>query len=493
MGAYEYDLLLRPDPGGCRRTQWFYFGISGMTSGLPYKLNIINFEKRETAFNAGMRPCFFSLKEFQAFGLGWRRLAELDQIVYFPTLLPLKSEPDGPVPDPNSAAAKGRAGQRTAGDPSVFWTLSLTMRFAHDHDHCFLAHSYPYTLSMLRSYLNKKSASLQQAARVRFPANRPPPSALDLAARTPMLRQPLCYSRAGNTVELLTISDFTGGATPMRLRPVVVLSARVHPSEPAASWCMEGVVDFLTGDSNEAKALRSRLVFKLVPMLNPDGVVLGYTRCNLSGVDLNRVWTAPDPMLHPSIVSIKALVRHLAGSRELLIFCDFHGHSVIPGFALYGCDEDQDPLINNPTASSPATSTAGLPSLDNSALRARTGSGNEGVEVDSREGVDCLPDAYWFPALLSARATHLLDPSRCTFHIHPSKAKSARVVLWRELFPKLPHCFTLEASFFGSDTGPQAGLHFTVIQYLHFGQMFLMAVQDLAVLTEKAVKNRTRA
>ena len=38
--------------------------------------------------------------------------------------------------------------------------------------------------------------------------------------------------------------------------------------------------------------LRDHFVFKIVPMLNPDGVVNGNYRCSLSGQDLNRQWLA---------------------------------------------------------------------------------------------------------------------------------------------------------------------------------------------------------
>lgn len=51
---------------------------------------------------------------------------------------------------------------------------------------------------------------------------------------------------------------------------------------------MRGVIEFLTGPSETAAALRDRFVFKIVPMLNPDGVIVGNTRCNLAGRDLNR-------------------------------------------------------------------------------------------------------------------------------------------------------------------------------------------------------------
>jgi len=35
-------------------------------------------------------------------------------------------------------------------------------------------------------------------------------------------------------------------------------------------------------------ALRDLYVFKIVPMLNPDGVIIGNYRCSLVGDDLNR-------------------------------------------------------------------------------------------------------------------------------------------------------------------------------------------------------------
>jgi murein tripeptide amidase MpaA len=50
---------------------------------------------------------------------------------------------------------------------------------------------------------------------------------------------------------------------------------------------MKGVLDFLIGDSPEAIILRDYFVFKVVPMLNPDGVINGNYRCGLCGGDLN--------------------------------------------------------------------------------------------------------------------------------------------------------------------------------------------------------------
>ena len=69
--------------------------------------------------------------------------------------------------------------------------------------------------------------------------------------------------------------------------------ARQHPCETMGSFVCEGIVKYLVSDSLESKHLLNNFNFVVVPMVNPDGVVEGNSRCNLSGVDLNRQWTEP--------------------------------------------------------------------------------------------------------------------------------------------------------------------------------------------------------
>jgi len=40
-----------------------------------------------------------------------------------------------------------------------------------------------------------------------------------------------------------------------------------------------------------AKYLRERVIFKIFPMMNPDGVIHGHYRTTLLGIDPNRNWT----------------------------------------------------------------------------------------------------------------------------------------------------------------------------------------------------------
>jgi murein tripeptide amidase MpaA len=59
---------------------------------------------------------------------------------------------------------------------------------------------------------------------------------------------------------------------------VIVISARVHSGESNSSYVMQGFLDFLLSDSKKAAQLRKTFIFKIVPMLNPDGVIYGNYR-----------------------------------------------------------------------------------------------------------------------------------------------------------------------------------------------------------------------
>ena len=62
----------------------------------------------------------------------------------------------------------------------------------------------------------------------------------------------------------------------------------MHPGESNSSFVVEGLLELLVSDEPAARSLRDRYVFKIVPMLNPDGVIVGNYRCSLSAHDLNR-------------------------------------------------------------------------------------------------------------------------------------------------------------------------------------------------------------
>lgn len=136
----------------------------------------------------------------------------------------------------------------------------------------------------------------------------------------------ICTTLGGNSIEVLTITE-KGTPEEIKKRKGIVLTARIHPGESNTSFVMKGIIEFVTGHTPEAFLLRKNFVFKLIPMINPDGVVWGNYRCSLSGMDLNRHWKNPDSVLFQEISSIKKLVFDFHQLNPIVLYTDLHGHS----------------------------------------------------------------------------------------------------------------------------------------------------------------------
>ncbi|MEA3445832.1 MAG: M14-type cytosolic carboxypeptidase [Bacteroidota bacterium] len=82
--------------------------------------------------------------------------------------------------------------------------------------------------------------------------------------------------------------------------------ARQHPGESQASWFMEGFIErLLNYDDPVSRVLLEKAVFYVVPLVNPDGAVLGNLRCTASGINLNREWAKPDIEKSPEVFHIR--------------------------------------------------------------------------------------------------------------------------------------------------------------------------------------------
>ena len=101
-------------------------------------------------------------------------------------------------------------------------------------------------------------------------------------------------------------------------KKAVFVSARVHPGETQSSFVMRGLIKFLLRPNDpRAIMLRKKYVFKLIPMLNPDGVYQGHYRTDSNGINLNRVYAKPDLNLHPSIYAARKLLLYVHHGTEI--------------------------------------------------------------------------------------------------------------------------------------------------------------------------------
>lgn len=142
-------------------------------------------------------------------------------------------------------------------------------------------------------------------------------------------------------MELITIDNVKKPekVDPKNLVRVIVVIARVHPGESPASFVVQGLIEFLAANNHPiSKILRENIVFKIIPMINPDGVFLGNNRCNVVGHDLNRSWNHISPFLHPTLQATLKMLRELSSSEcyQIDFVIDIHAHNSLTGAFIYG-------------------------------------------------------------------------------------------------------------------------------------------------------------
>jgi hypothetical protein len=151
-----------------------------------------------------------------------------------------------------------------------------------ENDKLTFAFTYPYSYTQLQTELelldNTHTNNLKEEGSIYYQ------------------REVVTRSGDGRRIDLITISSVDGiahnnehepllpGLFPDNLnkpslRPpvfsqkeVIFVSARVHPGEVPAQHTFKGILNLLMDkDDLCGQALRQRYVFKLIPMLNPDG------------------------------------------------------------------------------------------------------------------------------------------------------------------------------------------------------------------------------
>jgi hypothetical protein len=104
---------------------------------------------------------------------------------------------------------------------------------------------------------------------------------------------------------------------------------------------MHGTLEYLVKEEDGAKYLRDNFVFEIVAILNPNCVIVGNQRCSLSILDLNRQWINPSQKVCHENHAAKVMILKTQDSRDILFYCDYHGHSREKNLFMYGCSNQK--------------------------------------------------------------------------------------------------------------------------------------------------------
>lgn len=249
----EYLLLLNTDINSSIHTQWFYFSVRGMKPNKRYRFKIINLQKKSILYNSGQQPVYYSNREFEESRKMWQRIGvneDLGNIVAYY----------------RNHYVRGNSVTNLFSD-KPFYTLEFTFTFPFKDDTCYFSYNVPFSYTFLRTNLVYWHHAVQQHNQ----------ELSDSSEGIFFRSQTLASSLKGNDLPVMTITS----NSQLTRRHYILISARVHPSESNSSWIMKGFIDFLLHPSMDPanEQLRRKLlksyVFKVIPMLNPDGVING--------------------------------------------------------------------------------------------------------------------------------------------------------------------------------------------------------------------------
>ena len=415
----EYDLIIRPENNSTRTFQWFYFLVqlnpnnNYLNEKNIIKFNLINLSKKTIILNEHVRV----LCHYNNF---WSR--DTFNVYFYQNNLPCYNEIQSNINInynynfiPINTNNLNINNNEINNEINSFSTLTFSFNFSKietQDKYIFFSYCYPYTYSNLSNFLTSLSSNSNF---LRF--------------------EDIGQTLLGNSLQMLIITNFRDSFDIIAKKQCILLTGRVHPGESNSSYVIQGLIEFLLSNDPIAFKLRNIFIFKIIPMLNPDGVILGNFRCNFKGIDLNRMWTEQNIDICPTIYYVHQMIEKTLNSRKIYFFCDFHGHSVKQNFFLYSCKEKRENNTNY---------------------------------VKYHELV--------FTNIFN-RENIYFDKKSCYNKIHPSKMKTARAVMKLKYGIDLSYC--LESSL--GSIKLQKGLiyPFTIELYKKIGKDFCVSLSKL--------------
>ena len=299
----EYDLIMRPEYNSKKLYTNFFFSLmiksENKDNNNIIKLNIINIPKDKKFFN-GQCPILMYDSSINK----WTRNTFNVYVI------------NNGIKNPN-----------LKNEYKSYFTLTFSFNYKPNVKYYF-ASSYPYTYTQLRLYLNTLNKNCYKKI--------------------------VKFGEAGKSynkikIPYIVISDFNCDEDYLNNKKCIFITGRIHSGETVSSYVVQGLIDFLLNLKDPISIyLREKFIFKIIPMLNIDGVIYGNYRLNLQGKDMNRLWYNDIPF-NPEkcdesslyINNIIEIIKKTLNCRKIYLYCDFHGHSGKQNFFLYGCSLEE--------------------------------------------------------------------------------------------------------------------------------------------------------
>ena len=393
----EYDLIMRPETNAKKLYTFFFFSVliksyeNNNEKNNMIKLNIINKPKDKNFYN-GQCPVLM-------FDTSINKWTRNTFNVY--------------------AINNGLKNPNLKNEFKSYFSLTFSFNFKPNVKYYF-ASCYPYTYTQLRLYLNTLNKNCYKKI--------------------------IKFGEAGKTfnnnkIPYIVITNFECDEEELNEKKCVLVTGRIHSGETVSSYVVQGLIDFLVNLNNPiSKYLRDKFIFKIIPMLNIDGVIFGNYRLNILGKDMNRLWTPYIPFNSDEcdqsslyINSIIDIIKKTLNNRNIFLYCDFHGHSGKHNYFLYGCPKE----------------------------------GNENYHKKFME--------------IYAKKSNIFSLNDCVHKIMPKKMNTCRALLKNVFSVDLSYC--LETSMFSyvlkDEINGKKICPFTIEKYKQIGMDFCLSLFDL--------------
>ena len=393
----EYDLIMRPETNAKKLYTFFFFSVliksyeNNNEKNNMVKLNIINKPKDKNFYN-GQCPVLM-------FDTSINKWTRNTFNVY--------------------AINNGLKNPNLKNEFKSYFSLTFSFNFKPNVKYYF-ASCYPYTYTQLRLYLNTLNKNCYKKI--------------------------IKFGEAGKTfnnnkIPYIVITNFECDEEELNEKKCVLVTGRIHSGETVSSYVVQGLIDFLVNLNNPiSKYLRDKFIFKIIPMLNIDGVIFGNYRLNILGKDMNRLWTPNIPFNSDEcdqsslyINSIIDIIKKTLNNRNIFLYCDFHGHSGKHNYFLYGCPKE----------------------------------GNENYHKKFME--------------IYAKKSNIFSLNDCVHKIMPKKINTCRALLKNVFSVDLSYC--LETSMFSyvlkDEINGKKICPFTIEKYKQIGMDFCLSLFDL--------------